>query len=85
MGPPEVFIVVAIVGTITRKDEVDEVHIPVTVAVVFMELDAVYLGRIESGNQDFSSLFLIIDIAVILAVFQLIGTNDIEMRLELSA
>ena len=85
VGPPEVFVVAVILGTITCEDEVDEVYISVTVAVVVFEVHTPYdIGRVDSSNQDFRNL-VPIDIAVVLAVIQLIGTYNIEMRLELPA
>ena len=85
MRPPEVFVVAGIVGTIAGNYEINQINISVAIAIVIFEIDITdNIGRVDSRFQYLANFIILFYITIILAEFHLIGTNNIELGLELA-
>ena len=85
MGPPKIFVVAVIVGTIAGNYEINQINISVAIAIVIFEIDITdNIGRVDSRFQYLANFILLIYIAIILAEFHLVGANNVELRLELA-
>ena len=85
MRPPEVFVIATIIGTIAGNNKKDQIDISVAIAIVILEIHITdNIGRIDGSFQYLTNFTTRFNVAVVLAVFHLIGTSDIKLRLELT-
>ena len=83
MRPPQVLVISAIIGTISCHDKKHQVNLSVVVAIVVFKVD-VSISLIQCIDEYFPAL-AILHISVILAVVYSVGTDNIELWLELTS